>query len=122
MRVMVCPIGTEVKGVNTRMGFMAAPVTPPEVMDVNKIPVIAAVSLPAVNVVSTLVESAKPPVKLARAPPRVSPVSVMVIAAMPVGTPPVVSTIVVLVAVAAGVEVAVKVATVLAMEVTDPKK
>ena len=41
---------------------------------------------------------------------------------MPVAAPPVVSTIVVLVAVAAGDEVAVKGKTVLAMEVTDPKK
>ena len=51
-----------------------------------------------------------------------SPVSVMVIAAVPVAAPPVVSTIVVLVAVAAGDEVAVKDVTVLVMEVTDPKK
>ncbi len=53
----------------------------------------------------------------------VSPVRVMVIGAMPVATPPpVVRMIVVLVDVAAGVEVAVKDVTVLAMEVTDPKK
>ena len=51
-----------------------------------------------------------------------SPVIVMVIAAVPVAAPAMVSTIVVLVAVAAGDEVAVKDPTVLAMEVTDPKK
>ena len=51
-----------------------------------------------------------------------SPVSVMVIAVVPVAAPPVVSTIVVLVGVAAGDEIAVKDVTVLAMEVTDPKR
>ncbi len=51
-----------------------------------------------------------------------SPVSVMVIAVVPVAAPAVVSTIEVLVAVAAGDEAAAKPATVLAMEVTDPKK
>jgi hypothetical protein len=59
---------------------------------------------------------------IARATPRVSPVSVIVIATVPVAAPAVVSTIEVLAAVAAGVEVAVKPATVLAMELTDPKK
>ena len=51
-----------------------------------------------------------------------SPVSVIVIAAVPVAAPAVVMTIEVLAAVAAGVEVAVKEVTVLAMDVTDPKK
>ena len=51
-----------------------------------------------------------------------SPVSVMVMADVPVAAPPVVSTIEVLVAVAAGLEVAVKEETVLAIEETDPKK
>ncbi len=51
-----------------------------------------------------------------------SPVSVMVIAAVPVAAPAVVSTIEVLVAVAAGLEIAINDVTVLAMEVTDPKK
>ena len=51
-----------------------------------------------------------------------SPVSVIVIAAVPVAAPAVVSTIEVLVAVAAGVEVAVNDVTPLAMDVTDPKK
>ena len=51
-----------------------------------------------------------------------SPVSVMVIAVVPVAAPAVVSTIVVLVAVAAVYETAVKGKTVLAMEATDPKK
>jgi hypothetical protein len=120
--VMVPPTGTVLAGVNTMTGFMAAPATPPEVMEVNTIPVIAAASSPGVKVVSALDESWKPPVTMARAPPRVSPVSVIVIATVPVPAPAVVSTIEVLVAVAAGDEVAVKDVTVLRMELTDPKK
>jgi len=73
------------------------------------------------NPTSALVLSAKPPVTIARGAPRVSPVSVIVIAAVPVAAPPVVRTIEVFVAIA-GVEVAVRVVTVLAMEATDPKK
>ncbi len=46
----------------------------------------------------------------------------MVIAAVPDAAPPVVRTMVVLTDVAAGVEEAVKPATLLAMEATDPKK
>jgi len=121
MSVMVPPLGTEEGGVNTRTGFTAAPATPPEVMDVKIIPVITAAFNPAVNVGSALVESWKPPVTLARAPPRASPVSVMVIAEVPVATPPVVRTMVVLVFVALP-EVAVKDVTVLEMELTDPMK
>jgi len=121
VRVMVCPLATVFCGVNTRTGFIAAPETPPEVMDVKIIPVIAAAFNPAVNVVSTLVESLNPPLTLPRAPPRVSPVNVIVIAAVPVGAPPVVRTIVVLVEVALP-EVAVNDVTVLVMELTDPKK
>ncbi len=34
---MVPPIGTVVAGVNTRTGFIEAPATPPEVMEVNEI-------------------------------------------------------------------------------------
>ena len=71
---------------------------------------------------SELDESLKPPVTIARGAPRVSPVSVMMIADVPVAAPAVVSTIEVLVAVAAGVEVAVNNVTPLAMEVTVPKK
>ena len=37
---MVPPIGTVVAGVNTSTGFMAAPETPPEVMEVKVIPVV----------------------------------------------------------------------------------
>ncbi len=74
------------------------------------------------NPASALVESLKPLVTIARVLPRVSPVRVMVIAVMPVSAPAVVRMIEVLVAVAAGVEVAVKDVTVLAMEATDPKK
>jgi len=73
------------------------------------------------NPTSALVLSAKPPITLARAIPRVSPVSVIVIALVPVAAPAVVSTIEVFAAVA-GDEVAVKDETVLAMEATDPKK
>lgn len=118
---MVPPIGTEVRGVNTRTGFMAAPVTPPEVMDVKVIPVMAPASNPVDNVVSALVDSWKPPVTIPRGAPRVSPVRVMVIATAPVAAPAVVRTMVVLADERAG-EVAVKDATVLPMETTDPKK
>ena len=121
---MVPPIGTVLARVNTRTGFMAAPATPPEVMDLNKIPLMAPVFNPGTgtNVVSTLDESWKPPMTIARAAPRASPVSVIVIAAVPVAAPAVVSTIEVLVAVAAGDDVAVKDSTVLVMEATVPKK
>ena len=37
---MVPPIGAVVAGVNTRTGCMAAPETPPEVMEVKVIPVV----------------------------------------------------------------------------------
>jgi len=84
--------------------------------------VIATVSKTTDDPASVLVFIWKPPVTTARALPRVSPVRVMVIAAVPVAAPAVVSTIVVLVAVALGVEVAVKFVTPLVMEVTDPKK
>ena len=84
--------------------------------------VMAAATSPGVIVVSALDESLKHSDTIARASPRVSPTSVMVIAVVPVSAPAVVSTIEVLAAVAAGVEVAVKDTTVLAMEVTDPKK
>ena len=119
---MVPPLATVVAGVNTRTGLTAAPAAPPEVMDEKRIPVTATASSPGVTVGSALDESLKPPVTTARAAPRVSPVSVMVMAEVPVAAPPVVSTIVVLVAVAAGLEVAVKEETVLAIEATDPKK
>ena len=119
---MVPPIGTVVAGVNTRTGLTEAPATPPDVIEVKTIPVTATVSKATDNPASALVFIWKPPVTMARGAPRVSPVSVMVMAAVPVAAPAVVSTIVVLVAVAAGDEVAVKDVTVLAMEVTDPKK
>ena len=120
--MMVPPIGTVVAGVNTRTGLTEAPATPPEVMEVKMIPVTATVSKATDNPASALVFIWKPPATMARAPPRVSPVSVIVIVALPVAAPAVVRTIEVLVAVAAGVEVAVKELTPLAMEVTDPKK
>jgi hypothetical protein len=120
--VMVPPIGTVVAGVNTSTGLAAAPATPPEVMEVKMIPVMATASKATDNPASALDFIWKPPATTARAPPRVSPVSVIVMAAVPVAAPAVVSTIEVLAAVAAGVEVAVKDVTALAMEVTDPKK
>ena len=122
VRVMVPPIGTVVAGVNTRTGLTEAPATPPEVIEVKTIPVTATVSKATDNPASAIVFIWKPPATMARAPPRVSPVSVIVIVALPVAAPAVVRTIEVLVAVAAGVEVAVKELTPLAMEVTDPKK
>ena len=121
--MMAPPLDTLAAGVNTRTGLMAAPATPPEVMELNKIPVMATVSSPGVDAASALDESSlKPPGTIARAAPRVSPVSVIVMAPVPVAAPAVVRTIEVLAAVAAGVEVAVKEVTVLAMDVTDPKK
>ncbi len=119
---MVPPIGTVVAGVNTRTGLTEAPATPPEVIEVKMIPETAPVSKATDNPASALVLIWKPPATIARTLPRVSPVSVIVMAAVPVAAPAVVSTIEVLAAVAAGVEVAVKDVTALAMEVTDPKK
>ena len=120
---MVPPIGTLLDGVNTRTGLMEAPATPPEVMEVNTIPVMAAASNATDNPASALVLIRKPPVTIARAPPRVSPFRVIVTAAVPVAAPAVERMIEALVAVAAGDEVAVKPATVAAvMEATVPKK
>ena len=121
VRVMVPPEATSVAGVNTRTGDMLAAATPPEVMEVKVIPVMAAVSRATDCPASVLVLIWKPPVTTARTLPRVSPVRVMVRAPVPVAAPPVVRTIVVLVAVAAAVEVAVTLP-VVAMEVTVPKK
>ena len=121
--VMVPPIGTVVAGVNTRTGCTQEPATPPEVMELKNIPVMAAASNDTENTTSSLVAIWKPPATMARAPPRKSPISVMVMAAVrKIAAPAVVSTIEVLVAVAAGVEVAVNDVTPLAMEVTVPKK
>ena len=106
---------------NTRTGDMLAPATPPEVIEVKVIPVMATVSKATDNPASVLVLIWKPPVTIARALPRVSPVRVMVRALVPVAAPPVVRTIVVLVAVAAGVEVAVT-PPVVVMALTVPKK
>ena len=119
---MVPPAGTVVAGVNTRTGCMAAPATPPEVMEVKVIPVMAAVSRATDNPASVLVLIWKPPVTAVRAPPRVSPFRVMVRAAVPVVMVAVVRMIEVLVAVAAVVELAVNVSAAFVMEVTVPKK
>lgn len=102
---------------------MAVPAAPPEVMELKRIPVMTAASIPVVNSVSSLVESLNPAATSARAPPRVSPVSVIVIwALVPVSTPPVVSTIEVLVEVAEVDDATVKDGTVLVMDDTDPTK
>ena len=106
---------------NVRTGDMLAAATPPEVMEVKVIPVMAVVSKATDNPASVLVLIWKPPVTIARAPPRVSPVRVMERAPVPVAAPPVVRTIEVLVAVAAGVEVAVT-PPVVVMALTVPKK
>ncbi len=128
--VMVPPTGTLVFGVNTRTGATVAPETwESKVMDVKAViavsevaaAVMARASTPTVKATSVLDDILKPPNVAARAAPRVSPVRVMVIAAMPVAAPAVVRTMVVLKDVTVA-EVAVKPATVLAMEVTDPKK
>ncbi len=107
---MVPPLATLVAGVNTRTGATALPETSVDrVMDVKFVilDMIAAASLPAVRAASALDDILKPAVVAAWAAPRVSPVSVMVIAAAPVALPPVVSTMVVLVELALP-EVAVK--------------
>jgi hypothetical protein len=49
--VMVSPIGTVVAGVNTRMGCMAAPATPPEVIEVKEVIVVPATMATNVPVV-----------------------------------------------------------------------
>ena len=119
---MVPPIGTVVAGVNTRTGLTKAPATPPDEMEVKTIPETATVSKATDNPASALVLIWKPPVTVARAPPRVSPVRVIVTAAVPVAAPAVERMIDALVAVAAVVEAAANDGTLLAMDVTDPKK
>ena len=119
---MVPPAGTVVAGVNTTTGCAAAPATPPEVMEVKVIPVIATVSKATDCPTSVLVLIWKPPATIARAPPRVSPFRVIVTAAVPVAAPAVERMIEALVAVAAVVEAAANDGTLLAMDMTDPKK
>ena len=122
---MVPPLATVVAGVNTRTGATALPETSVDtVMDAKLVilDMIAAALMPAVKAASALDDILKPAVEAALAAPRVSPVRVMVIAEVPDATPPVVRTMVVLEASAAGLEVAVKLLTVLAMEPTVPKK
>ena len=66
VRVMACPMGTEVAGVNTRTGATGLPETwVARVMDaklVIAVAVIARASLPAVKVVSALDDILKPAV------------------------------------------------------------
>jgi len=62
---MVPPIGTVVAGVNTRTGFMAAPETPPEVMEVKVIPVVP--PMMATNVPVVLVSMIMPPLSVVAA-------------------------------------------------------
>jgi len=45
VRVMDCPAGTEVRGVNTRTGAVGLPETPPEVIDVKAVISVAAVMM-----------------------------------------------------------------------------
>ena len=121
---MAPPLVTVLAGVNTRTGVTVAPDTwVPRVIDLKMIPVMASLFTPVVGVVSALVESWKPAGTAARAPPRVSPVRVIVIeATVPITAPAVVRTIDVLEAVAAGVDVAINDVTLLVMEATVPKK
>ena len=113
-------------GWNTRTGATGAPETwDAKLMDVKAaitaMAVMARASLPAVKVASVLDDILKPKALSGRGVPRVSPVRVMVICAVPDVAPAVVRTRVVLVAVTAA-EVAVKRLTLLAMEETVPKK
>ena len=110
---MVPPETKSMAGLNTRTGVTVAPcAVEPTVMEVNVIaPVTAAASKAVEAVVSALVDMVKPPVVSGRAPPRVSPVRVIALAAVPrpatgAGDPAIVIviTIKVLAAVAAGLE------------------
>ncbi len=86
---MVPPGGTVVAGLNTRTGFMAAPETPPEVMEVKVIPVVPPIApdaTPADAVTSASVCTVMPVTPPAFTPPIVKPLRVMVkavFAAMP---------------------------------------
>jgi len=65
VRVMDCPMGTEVRGVNTRTGATALPETSVgRVMDAKLVilDMIAVASLPAVKAASALDDILKPPV------------------------------------------------------------
>ena len=120
------PMPTAVAGVNTRTGATGAPETcDKKSMDVKPVitatAVMAIASFPLVKVASVLDDILKPKALSGRAVPRVSPVRVMVLGAVPDVAPAVVRTRVVLVAVTAA-EVAVKRLTLLAMEETVPKK
>ncbi len=79
-------------------------------------------STPMERPASTLDDSRKPAVAGVRAAPRIKPFRVITVEVASKVKPEVMSTIEVLVAVAAGDDVAVKDATVLAIEETDPKK
>ena len=132
---MVCPGITLVPGVNMRTGWTVEPwLNWSRVMDVKAV-IVDGGLVPPGTVVPIAMPGAskpldkgppfkdnlKPAGKAAEAAPRVSPVRVMVIAAVPDAAPPVVRTRVVLVAVTCA-EVAVKAVTLLAMEETVPKK
>ncbi len=123
VRVMVPPLGKLVAGANTRTGATVAPETwDARVMEVKTSPVMARALTPTVKVSSVLDDILKPPNVAARAAPRVSPVRVMVIAAVPDAAPAIVRTISVLEDVAAGAEVAVIIKLLLVVEATVPKK
>ena len=113
-------------GWNTRTGATGAPETcDKKSMDAKPVitatAVMAIASFPLVKVASVLDDILKPKALSGRGVPRVSPVRVMVMGAVPDVAPAVVRTRVVLVAVTAA-EVAVKRLTLLAMEETVPKK
>jgi hypothetical protein len=128
VRVMVPPESTELRGVNTRTGLAEAPETSDKGVTEAKAVIIAVMVralTPGVKVASALDDIWKPPVTPDRAVPRVSPVRVMVMEVpKPVGAPPVVTMMVVLVdvAVVEDAKVTGVPTTLFPMAVTVPKK
>ena len=130
MRVMVPPESTDWAGVNTRTGLAEAPETCDKGVTEAKAVITATAVMvraltPGVKVASALDDIWKPPVTADRAVPRVSPVRVMVMEVpKPVGAPPVVTMMVVLVdvAVVEDAKVTGVPTTLFPMAVTVPKK
>ncbi len=106
---------TDVAPLTTLLRVMAGALVP-------RLCIIYSASTPTDRPASTLDDRWKPVVAAGRAAPRVSPFRVITVEVASKVKPEVVRTTEVLVAVAAGDEVAVKDVTPLAMEVTDPKK
>ena len=127
---MVPPMGTELAGVNTRTGLAEAPETCDKGVTEAKAVITATAVMvraltPGVKVASALDDIWKPAAAAARAVPRVSPVRVMVMEVpKPVGAPPVVTMMVVLVdvAVVEDAKVTGVPTTLFPMAVTVPKK